>query len=344
MAASDANPEKPPPEKPAPEKPAPKALLVLEGIKSAILIAFWAAGLVFLIWNWSKLGDMVTGMSRLELLGVKVELTNKSYNDSSITSSGEKRMGDWTDEQRKAAEVRAMWIRPILALSKILWVDGGPEYLNNEISFLTAQRVNVRIARTTNDAIEKVKETLKGKENKFDLIVSSITRESVVLYDKKDDKKQKPIEQNPKGKATECPVHFFTIPNGALPDKGEALRKAKEENPDINIDPLKYYPDLPQRVSEYNVTANESLEAGFHFAQMLKREIPDEKRPPIIFYSQYANTIATRCSDVVTSDMFTLISSIFNTLERRRAEDLDHYRPPWSDAPRPSTTGAAAAG
>jgi hypothetical protein len=317
MAGSDTIVPTPPPEKPAPEAPAPKALLVLDGIKSAILIAFWAAGLVFLIWNWSKLGDMVTGMSRLELLGVKVELTNKAYNDSSIVSSSEKKMGGWTDEQRKAAEVRAMWIRPILASSKILWVDGGPEYLNNEMSFLTAQRVNVRIARTSNDAIEKIVGTLKGDENKFDLIVSNISRDSVKLKDENN----KPVEQNPRGKATDCPVHFFTIPDTAL----NAARKQKPNK------------DVAEYVAEYNDEANKSLEAGFYFAQMLRREITDkDMRPSIIFYSLYANTIATRCSDVITNDMFTLMNAIFDTLERRRSEVLDHYRPPWSDAPRSS--------
>jgi CheY-like chemotaxis protein len=162
---------------------------ILESAKTATFLGFALLGIAFIVMNWSKLTAMLNQVSRFEGFGIKVELTNRSYADFIVKTRGELEQGYLSEEQHRAAQLRANWILPLLSSATVLWVDDKPELVNNEMQFLTSYRVSIRIARNTEQAIEEV------KAHRFDLVISDVSRTG---------------EKN--GPLTECPVHWFEPP------------------------------------------------------------------------------------------------------------------------------------
>ena len=99
-----------------------------------------------------------------------------------------------------------------------------------------------------------------------------------------------------------CPIHFFRLPSWVKSD---------------------------ETVNALNVRENREPAPGFSLAERMVTEIPDDKRPPLIYMTGYGDILVSTCAVLTTGNHYELIHAVISELERRRTGELARIRPPW---------------
>lgn len=115
-----------------------------------------------------------------------------------------------------------------------------------------------------------------------------------------------------------------------VPNRDRQLEK--EQTQPLSRCPVHWFSPLPPEkdLEAFNRNYNQRPDAGFYLAERMHREISDDKRPPIIFYSGFTQKITSPCSAAITVETFDLFSAIFDGLERRKVEAIERITPPWA--------------
>jgi CheY-like chemotaxis protein len=179
----------------------------------------------------------------------------------------------------RGAIVRASRNAPAITGARILWVDGHPENNRLEESIFRDMGIDVRRALGTSEALR----LLPGFSP--DLIISNVIRPS-----------------DPQTPLSECPVHYFGVPNG-----------------------------VNSSLQQINSAANAGTgpTTGFAMAELIAKTSPeyvDPVRPRIIYYSASGGEIlAAQCSRFVTNRVDVLLQGVVSALEELRWQKLDRY-------------------
>ena len=272
---------------------------ILDSIRALVTTGFAIVGIAFLYANWSELTSLISHLNRFEFAGVKAEFGNKAFGDyqgqvpTNFTDKGR-----LTKEEYQGILYRGLYMQPVLAASTLLWVDDTPEDNNVEMQLLTALRINIRIARTTKQAMDE----LLNPKRKFDLVISDIDRRG---------------EPEPEFGLSECSVRWFIAPKKEQEFRQKKLKKkvlSAEENREL--------------LELVNKSANEYPEPGFYLAERMYKEML-APIPPIIYYTAFNEPLANKCAITVTPKAYALMHSIFDQLERARWQLLARLVPPW---------------
>jgi hypothetical protein len=291
-----------PASKPASAMAFDKFKAFIDCMKGLVTIGFLIVLFVFVCINWDDLKGLVHNLKSVKFAGAEAQFGDRTYRDyeNAVLPGADKR-GDMTLEESKSIIARATWLLPILSQSNLLWVDQSPEYSNRERQLLEAVRINIHLLRDIGDALT----VLKDPRYKFDLVVSTVT----------------PFADNQplKTPLSACPVYWFAVPQREI-EKEEA-RLGKESLDGSEMNALR---------DAWNKRTNEGMFAGFLLAEQMQSKLPEDKRPPIIFYTSFDQPIAAICSPTITSKAFALYDSILNQLERRRWTIMEGFNPPWA--------------
>jgi CheY-like chemotaxis protein len=287
-----------PPKKDNGTSPGDQIKLVLDSIRALVTIGFGVVGIAFLWWNWTELTSLISNLNRVEFAGVKAEFGNKTFIDykSQLRGQGEVDKGFLEQDQFYSVQYRGLWLQPVLASSRLLWVDDTPEFNNVEMQLLSTFRINISVARSNDQAIDEL------KKRPFDLVISDISR---------------PDEPPGKTPLSECPVRWFEVPESI-----ERREQAKLNKP-LSADQKR---DL---LETWNRQSNAEPYAGFALMERMHKELPADKIAPVILYSNFTQSIGAKCSRTITADAYVLYQSVFEHLERARWRVFGKYTPPW---------------
>ena len=114
------------------------------------------------------------------------------------------------------------------------------------------------------------------------------------------------------------------VPGAELAHKAEKNDLKKGQNDALSDQ------ELHTLLDSWNKQTNEGIHTGFLLAEHMYAEIGEDKRPPIIFYTNYDQMVTTICSETITADAFTLYDSVLNHLARDRWKSMHRYLPPWA--------------
>jgi hypothetical protein len=211
-----------------------------------------------------------------------------------------------TKPDYEAVKARGTWLAPVLAGAKLLWLDPAPEVSNAERQLLETFRISISLSRS----LEGVLADLKSGAFKFDLIVSTLSLVSPDVLKRL----QTPLKL--------CPVHWFQVPDSVIKRKKADLQKSATESLSAS--------EMADLLVSWNNQTNEGIHTGFLLAEHMNAEIPEAKRPAVIFYTNYDQQVMTPCSQTVTADAYTLYDSVLNHLARDRWQLMQRFNPPWA--------------
>jgi hypothetical protein len=306
-------------------KPSPASALAdqikafIDCIKGLVTTGFLVAVLFFVYINWDDLKGLVHNLKSVKFAGAEAEFGDRTYADyeKSVLPGADER-GTLTVEEHNSIIARAIWLLPVLRQSNLLWVDPYPEYSNRERQLLQDMRINVRLLRDINDALDD----LKNPQYKFDLVVSTLTFVANLPPPPPPPEGRERL----KGPLTACPVHWFEVPENW--ERNEKKRLGKDSLSEQEMDAL---------LKLWNEKTNEGMHSGFLLAEHMQSDLLPDKRPAIIFYTNFGQPAATPCSPTITSNAFVLYDSILNQLERKRWSIMEGFKPPWAPNPPEST-------
>jgi hypothetical protein len=302
--------------------------LVLDSIRGLVTTAFGIVGIAFLWWNWSELTGLISNLNKVEFAGVKAEFGNKTFFDYQKQlkgAYGDKGVLD--DDQYRAVFYRALWMQPVLASTKLLWVDDSPEYNNVEMQLLTAFRINIAVARSNDQAIAEL------QKREYDIVISNI------------DGWSGPADKIP---LSLCPVHWFDVPQSVAKREREKIGKPLTEDQKRDL------------LESWNKQSNAEPRSGFALTERIQKELPAEpsllqgvtqadkstlQTVPVILYTNFDQTIASKCTQTITWDAYVLYQSVLGQIERGRWRAFGKFTPPWlkefvEKTTKPETRGA----
>jgi hypothetical protein len=287
----------------------------IDCMKGLVTTGFLVAVLLFIYINWDDLKGLVHNLKSVKFAGAEAEFGDRTYRDyENAILSGVDDRGTLTTEEYNSIKARAIWLLPVLRQSNLLWVDQYPEFSNRERQLLQSMRINIRLLRNIDDALDD----LNNLQYKFDLVVSTLTPAVI------DESLKKPLSA--------CPVHWFAAPKKEIEKEESRLGKKSLDESEKNAlrDAL-------------NKKTNEGIYPGFILAEQMQLEPLKDKSPPIIFYTAFDPPAATPCSPTITSQAFVLYDTILNQLERKRWSIMESFKPPWAPNPpesKPSSTAS----
>jgi len=273
---------------------------VLDGLRSLVVAGFGTLGILFFLFNWERLSDLMFSVSRVKGFGLEVELRQQSAANAIMGARNTNKKLN-KDEVGKLQR-RARWIWPVLKDAQVLWVDDTPESNNNEMQLLGSFGITVRVARTTEQALAEILDPPFG--GKFDLVITDMARPT--------------DEKDAGGKwltaaLSACPVHWFEKPRRAGADE-----------------------DL----DAFNRRYNDNPEAGFDLLERIRKgDVPKDKEPDVIVFTAYDQDISSPCTRTITPDSYLLLQAVLDHLERSRLRALERFDPP-EDKPVPPAAAA----
>jgi CheY-like chemotaxis protein len=108
------------------------------------------------------------GVRRVSAVGVSVEFTEHR----AAEAYGKQGLGPPSDDDRAAIREAARYLVPLVAQSRILWVDDDPSGNQLERSTMLSWEVDVQAVRSTEEAVRELKDVRQS----FDLIISDWRR------------------------------------------------------------------------------------------------------------------------------------------------------------------------
>ena len=108
------------------------------------------------------------GVQRVSALGVDVQFTEQR----TVEAYSKQRLDPPSDQDRAAIRTAAHYLVPLVAQSRVLWVDDRPGGNELERSTMLSWEVDVQAVRSTLDAVGELMDSLQ----RFDLIISDWRR------------------------------------------------------------------------------------------------------------------------------------------------------------------------
>jgi CheY-like chemotaxis protein len=141
--------------------------IVLPPVVTLVVVAI---GVVLLWLARSRFAQLVAelGVQRVSALGVDVEFTEQNAAEAYAKQG----LGRPSEDDRATIRDAAQYLVPLVAQSRVLWVDDQPGGNEIERSTMLSWEVDVQAVRSTEDAVRE----LEDPRQRFDLIVSDWRR------------------------------------------------------------------------------------------------------------------------------------------------------------------------